>query len=49
VIAGLLLTDFYGTGGTGFGLESLLSCGAAIIGAVTLLAAYHAFFRHRML
>src|SRR5579864_7129244 len=34
-----------GIGVTGFDLNSLYSAGAAVIGAIILLAIYHAFFR----
>jgi uncharacterized membrane protein YeaQ/YmgE (transglycosylase-associated protein family) len=34
---------------TGFDIDSIYSAGAAVIGAIILLAVYHAFFRRRML
>jgi hypothetical protein len=38
-----------GTGVTGFNIDSVYSAGIAAIGAIILLALYHAFFRRRML
>jgi uncharacterized membrane protein YeaQ/YmgE (transglycosylase-associated protein family) len=40
---------FGGTGVTGFNSDSVYSAGIAAIGAIILLALYHAFFRHRIL
>ena len=44
VAGGLLLNLFYGAGVAG-----LYSAVAALLGAIALLGAYHAFFRRRML
>jgi uncharacterized membrane protein YeaQ/YmgE (transglycosylase-associated protein family) len=46
---GWLFNIFGSAGVTGFDIGSLYSAGAAVIGAIILLALYHAFFRHRML
>jgi uncharacterized membrane protein YeaQ/YmgE (transglycosylase-associated protein family) len=48
-IGGWLFNLFGGTGVTGFNLDSVYSAGIAAIGAIILLALYHAFFRRRML
>jgi uncharacterized membrane protein YeaQ/YmgE (transglycosylase-associated protein family) len=48
-VAGWLFILFGGASMTGFDFGSLYSAGIAIIGAVILLAVYHAFFRRRML
>jgi uncharacterized membrane protein YeaQ/YmgE (transglycosylase-associated protein family) len=34
---------------TGFDIDSIYRAGVAVIGAIILLALYHAFFRRRML
>ncbi|MFL5268748.1 MAG: GlsB/YeaQ/YmgE family stress response membrane protein [Stellaceae bacterium] len=47
VLGGWLFNLFGGTGVTGF--DSVYSAGIAAIGAIILLALYHAFFRRRML
>jgi uncharacterized membrane protein YeaQ/YmgE (transglycosylase-associated protein family) len=49
VIGGGLFTLFWGSGLTGFNLQSVYSAGIAAIGAIIALALYHTFFRHRML
>lgn len=49
VIAGWIYDLFGGTGMTGFNIESVYSTGAAAVGAIIILALYHAFFRRRML
>ena len=49
VIGGWLSNLFGGTGVSGFNIDSVYSAGVAAIGAIILLAFYHAFFRHRML
>ena len=49
VIGGWLFNLFGGTGVTGFNIDSVYSAGIAAIGAIILLAVYHAFFRRRML
>ena len=49
VIGGWLFNLFGGTGVTGFNIGSVYSAGIAAIGAIILLAFYHAFFRRRML
>ena len=49
VVLGWLFDLFGGTGVTGFDIGSLYSAGAAVIGAVILLAVYRIFFRSRML
>ena len=49
VIVGSVYDFFGGTGVTGFDSGSLCSAGAAVIGAVILLAVYRIFFRRRML
>ncbi len=36
-------------GVTGFDIDSIYRAGVAVIGAIILLALYHAFFRRRML
>jgi len=48
-IGGWLSNLFGGTGVSGFNIDSVYSAGIAAIGAIILLALYHAFFRHRML
>jgi len=40
---------FGGTCVAGFDMNSLYSAAAAVIGAIVLLALYHAFFRRKML
>jgi uncharacterized membrane protein YeaQ/YmgE (transglycosylase-associated protein family) len=49
VLGGWLFNLFGGTGVTGFNIDSVYSAGIAAIGAIILLALYHAFFRRRML
>ena len=49
VVGGWLFNLFGGAGMTGFDIDSIYSAGAAIIGAIILLALYRAFFRCRML
>ena len=49
VIGGWLSNLFGGTGVSGFNIDSVYSAGIAAIGAIILLALYHAFFRLRML
>ena len=49
VVGGWLFNLFGGTGVTGFDIDSIYSAAAAVIGAIILLALYHAFFRRRML
>ena len=49
VIGGWMFNLFGITGVTGFNIDSMYSAGAAVIGAVVLLALYHVFFRRRML
>ena len=49
VSAAGLFTLFWGSGLTGFNLQSVYSAGIAAIGAIIALALYHTFFRHRML
>ena len=49
VVGGWMFNLFGGTGMTGFDIGSVYSAGAAVIGAIILLALYHAFFRRRML
>jgi uncharacterized membrane protein YeaQ/YmgE (transglycosylase-associated protein family) len=49
VIGGWLSNLFGGTGVNGFNIDSVYSAGIAAIGAIIVLALYHAFFRHRML
>jgi uncharacterized membrane protein YeaQ/YmgE (transglycosylase-associated protein family) len=49
VVGGWLFNLFGGTGVAGFDIDSLYSAAAAVIGAIVLLALYHAFFRRRML
>lgn len=49
VVGGWLFNLFGGTGVTGFNIDSIYSAGAAVIGAIILLAIYHVFFRRRML
>jgi uncharacterized membrane protein YeaQ/YmgE (transglycosylase-associated protein family) len=49
VVGGWLFNLFGGTGATGFGIETIYSAVAAIVGGIILLAVYHAFFRRRML
>ena len=48
-VGGWLFNLFGGTGVTGFDIHSVYSVGVAVIGAIILLALYHAFFRRRML
>jgi len=48
VVGGWLFNLFGGTS-NGFDIDSIYSAGAAVIGAIILLALYHAFFRRRML
>lgn len=45
---GWLYNLFGGTGMTGFDIGSVYSAGAAVIGAIVLLAVYRIFFRRRM-
>jgi uncharacterized membrane protein YeaQ/YmgE (transglycosylase-associated protein family) len=47
VIGGWLFAQFNGV--TGFDIDSVYSAGMAAIGAIVVLALYHAFFRRRML
>jgi uncharacterized membrane protein YeaQ/YmgE (transglycosylase-associated protein family) len=49
VVGGWMFNLFGGTDMTGFDIGSVYSAGAAVIGAIILLALYHAFFRRRML
>jgi uncharacterized membrane protein YeaQ/YmgE (transglycosylase-associated protein family) len=49
VLGGWLFNLFGGTGVTGFDIHSVYRAGVAVIGAIILLALYHAFFRRRML
>jgi uncharacterized membrane protein YeaQ/YmgE (transglycosylase-associated protein family) len=49
IIGGWLHNLFGGSGLTGFNIDSVYSAAIAAIGAVTVLALYHAFFRRRML
>jgi uncharacterized membrane protein YeaQ/YmgE (transglycosylase-associated protein family) len=49
VVGGWLFNLFGGNGMTGFDIDTIYSAAAAVIGAVVLLALYHAFLRHRML
>jgi uncharacterized membrane protein YeaQ/YmgE (transglycosylase-associated protein family) len=49
VAGGWLFNLFGGSGLTGFNIESVYSAGGAAIGAIVVLAAYHVFFRRRML
>ena len=49
VLGGGLFNLLGGTGVTGFNIDSVYSAGIAAIGAIILLALYHAFFRRRML
>jgi uncharacterized membrane protein YeaQ/YmgE (transglycosylase-associated protein family) len=49
VIAGWVFNLFGGSGVTGFNIESVYSAGTGAIGAIIVLALYHAFFRRRML
>ncbi len=49
LVGGWLFNLFGGTGVTGFDIGSAYSVGVAVIGAIVLLAIYHAFFRRRML
>jgi uncharacterized membrane protein YeaQ/YmgE (transglycosylase-associated protein family) len=49
VIGGWLFAQFNGSGVTGFDIDSVYSAGMAAIGAIVVLALYHAFFRRRML
>jgi uncharacterized membrane protein YeaQ/YmgE (transglycosylase-associated protein family) len=49
VAAGWLFNFFGGTSVTGFDTDSLYSTGAAVIGAIILLALYRVFLRRRML
>ena len=49
VVGGWLFNLYGGTGVAGFDIDSLYSAAAAVIGAIVLLALYHAFFRRRML
>jgi uncharacterized membrane protein YeaQ/YmgE (transglycosylase-associated protein family) len=49
IVGGWMFNLFGGTGMTGFDIGSVYSAGAAVIGAIILLALYHAFFRRRML
>ena len=49
VVGGWLFNIFGGTGVSGFDIFSFYSVGVAVIGAIIALAAYHAFFRRRML
>jgi len=49
VLGGWLFNLFGGAGVTGSNLDSVYSVGIAAIGAIILLALYHAFFRRRML
>ena len=49
VVGGWLFNLFGGTGVTGFDIDSVYSVGIAVIGAIIVLALYHALFRRRML
>jgi len=49
VIGGWLFAHLGGGGVTGFNIETVRNAGIAAIGAIIILAAYHAFFRRRML
>jgi uncharacterized membrane protein YeaQ/YmgE (transglycosylase-associated protein family) len=49
VIAGWLFAQFNSNGVAGFDIDSVYSAGMAAIGAIVVLALYHAFFRRRML
>jgi uncharacterized membrane protein YeaQ/YmgE (transglycosylase-associated protein family) len=49
VIGGWLFGLFVGGEPTGLTLDSFYSVGIAAIGAIIVLALYHAFFRRRML
>ena len=44
VLGGWLFNLFGGTGVTGFNIDSIYNAGIAAIGAIILLALYHAFF-----
>ena len=48
VIGGWLFSLLGGISMTGFDINTVYSVGSAVIGAIILLAIYHAFFRHRM-
>jgi len=45
---GWLFNAFDGTSVNGFDIDSVYGAGVAVIGAVILLAFYHAFLRRRM-
>ncbi len=49
IVGGWLFNLFGGTGVTNFGIGSVYSACAAVIGGFILLALYHVFLRHRML
>src|SRR5271163_2987953 len=49
VVGGGRFKLFGGAGMTGFDIDRIYSAGAAVIGAIILLALYHAFFRRRNL
>jgi uncharacterized membrane protein YeaQ/YmgE (transglycosylase-associated protein family) len=49
VIGGWLFTLLGGGGATGFNIDTVHSASMAAIGAITILALYHAFLRRRML
>src|SRR5262249_41995939 len=49
VIDGWLFNLFSGGGVTGFKIDGVYSAGIAAIGAIILLALYHAFFRRHVL
>jgi uncharacterized membrane protein YeaQ/YmgE (transglycosylase-associated protein family) len=49
VIGGWVFTLFGGGGATGFNIDTVHSAGLASLGAIIILALYHAFLRRRML
>ena len=49
VIGGWFFTLLGGGGATGFDINTVHSAGRAVMGAIILLALYHAFLRRRML
>ena len=49
VIGGWVFTLLGGGGATGFNIDTVHSAGIASLGAIIILALYHAFLRRRML
>jgi uncharacterized membrane protein YeaQ/YmgE (transglycosylase-associated protein family) len=48
-VVDILLGIFGGGGATGFNIDTVHSAGLASLGAIIILALYHAFLRRRML